>query len=484
MSHQDKDCPTGNKTSAQELRAVINGLLRGVDWKDIQFRKDCKWTPFGLVAAAIIWACSTKGTLKERFGQAHRVVHGWKEKLAPAKTSYQAYMKMLVRWTIPLLGCLLCVFQTVMERKFPDEFRFAGFVILAGDGSKLRLARTLSNEGRFSPARYSSSTRGKKGKRRRKADRAKARAKKRPRSVAARAEHARHKKSDCPQMALTLLYHVLLRMPWEWRIGPSDESEREHLRQMVPTLPKDALVVADCGFVGYDFWSELIASGRQFVIRVGGNVRLLRKLGVVRESNGIVYLWPKSATEKKRPPLVLRLVVVHDGRQAWHLVTSVRDPEQLSDKQVAQIYRMRWRIELFFRHFKRTFGREKLRSHKAEHAECEAHWSLAGLWAMLLHTQIEQKQATGEVKQVSVAKVCRAFGQAIDEHRCVVLRGESLRDCLLTALTDSYKRRDRTSRAHPRKKYEPPTKPPRIDEATQLQRELAQQVVKQTSKKG
>src|SRR5207244_2089783 len=129
---------------------------------------------------------------------------------------------------------------------------------------------------------------------------------------------------------------------------------------------------------------------------------------------------------------------------SWHLVTSVLDAKRLSEKQVAQIYRMRWRIELFFRDFKQTYRREKLRSHKAEHAECEAHWSLAGLWTMLLHTKIEQKRQTGEVKQVSVAKVCRAFGQAIDEQRCVVLKGESLAARLQTALTDGYRRKDRT----------------------------------------
>lgn len=481
MSHRDKDCRRNARTSTQELLAVIKRLLAGIDCKDVGFRKDCQWTPFGLVAVALVWAWSTKGTLIERFDQAHKVVRGWGQDLAPLKTSYQAYMKMLVRWTVLLLGCLFCVLHVVMEREFPSEFRFAGFVILAGDGSKLKLARTRSNEARFSPTQYSSSTRGKKGKRRRKADHAKARNKKRPRSAEARAQHAKNKKSDCPQMALTLLYHVLLRMPWSWQLGPSGSSERDHLTQMIPSLPPDALIVADCGFFGYDFWTGIINSGRHFVIRVGGNVRLLRKLGVVRERNGVVYFWPNSAAKKKQAPLVLRLVVVHDGRQCWHLVTSVRDPNRLSEKQVAQIYRMRWRIELFFRHFKQTYRREKLRSHKAEHAECEAHWSLAGLWTMLLHTQIEQKRQMGEVKQVSVAKMCRAFGKAIDEHRSVVEKGESLSARLLAALPDGYRRRDRTSRAHPRKKYEPPTKSPHITKATRSQRKLAQQVVRRTT---
>ena len=215
MSHRDKDCPTGSGTYAQELQNAIRDLLSGVDWKAVQFRKDCQWSPFGLVAAALVWAWSSKGTLTERFTQARRFARGLGRRFAPLTTSYQAFMKMLVRWTVVLAGCLKLAFQIIMEREFPKEFRFAGYVILAGDGSKLGLARTRSNETRYSPT-----TRGKKGKKRRKA----ARAKKRPRSTKARAQQAKNKKADSPQMALTLLLHVMLRLPWDWRIGQSDTS--------------------------------------------------------------------------------------------------------------------------------------------------------------------------------------------------------------------------------------------------------------------
>src|SRR5262249_39053702 len=164
------------------------------------------------------------------------------------------FTKMLVRWTAELRACLTLAFRLRMEREFPDQFRTHGFVVVAGDGSKLQLARTRSNEARYAPA----GSRGKKGKKRRQHQRAC----RRPRSHKARAQQARDKKADSPQMALTLLYHVMLRLPWDWRLGPSASSEREHLRDMIPHLPPDALVAADCGFVGYEFWSDLLQSGR------------------------------------------------------------------------------------------------------------------------------------------------------------------------------------------------------------------------------
>lgn len=475
MSHQDSSSRTGTETCSQELTAILRGLCQQADWSGVEFREDCRWRPCGLAMAAILWSWSSQDTLSARLEQALRITRGLGRRFAPVQTSYQAFLKLVVRWTNELRAALAVMFQRAMEREFPDHFRYAGFVVLGADGSKLQLARTVSNEGRYSPQ-----TRGKKGKHRRRA----ARARRRPRTRAAQALRARDKKSDSPQMALTLLYHLGLRLPWDWRLGPSDESEREHLRQMIPQLPADALVVADCGFVGYQFWSELLASGRQFVIRAGGNVRLLKKLGVVRESRGTVYLWPDQASKRHHPPLVLRLVEVHDGRQSWSLVTSVRDTRRLSDRQVAELYGFRWRIELFFRHFKQTFGRAKLRSRNAEHAACEAEWSLLGLWSLLLHAQQEHQREFGAPARLSVARVLRAVGQALDEPGRRPEPDQTLHARLLAAVIDSYRRRNKTSRGYPRKKYEPPTKPPRLQTATRTQREAAKQILSQKAKKG
>src|SRR5688572_15902379 len=64
-----------------------------------------------------------------------------------------------------------------------------------------------------------------------------------------------------------------------WRTGPTGSSEREHFRQMLDELPPAALIAADAGFVGYEYLRAVIDSGRQMLVRVGSNVRLLRKLG-------------------------------------------------------------------------------------------------------------------------------------------------------------------------------------------------------------
>jgi len=73
-------------------------------------------------------------------------------------------------------------------------------------------------------------------------------------------------------------------------------------------------------------------AGHQLLVRVGSNVKLLKKLGYARERNGLVYLWPDRAAKKRLPPLVLRLTrllqfdfvsiiptrVYNDANASWH----------------------------------------------------------------------------------------------------------------------------------------------------------------------
>ena len=252
----------------------------------------------------------------------------------PESFSYQAFIKLLVRWTPILWTILKGVLQERMEQALPENFREAGFLVLGADGSKVELPRTRSNEGRFSPRKSQRRTT------------AKRRSQRRQRTRAAREQAARSKKADSPQMSLTMLLHLNSRLAWDWRIGPSDESERDQLRQMLPNLPANTLIAADCGFVGYEFWKELLASGHEFVIRVGGNVRLLKQLGYARQSGDVVYLWPDKFAQRGQPPLVLRLVVLHGGRHPIYVVTSVLNDKRLSDRQVGRIYCKRWRVSL------------------------------------------------------------------------------------------------------------------------------------------
>jgi hypothetical protein len=435
---------------------VLDGLLRGTDFSQAHFRDTCTWTPRSLTCAALLWAWSGESALTERFTWARKIAVVSLGLSRLTATTYQAFLKLLRTWTVVLAAAVALALRHHMQEDLADRFLVAGYAVFGVDGSRLELPRTSSNQDHFAPKGKGQGTGKGTGKT--------------PRTAATQ------KKIDSPQMGLTLMFHVGSGLPWDYRLGPSDSSERAHLLQMIDALPAEALVTADAGFVGYAYWKALLDSSRQLLIRVGANVRLLRKLGYVREHDQIVYLWPDREAARDQEPLVLRLVVAHTGRHPAYLVTSVLDEERLSSPQVIAIYRLRWGVELFYRHFKETFGRRKLRSHRGENATVEATWSLVGLWSLCLHAQVELAFDAIPASRVSVAGLLRAYRASMREYRSHPEPGESLWDRLSTAVNDDDRRPNKASRDYPRKKREPAIGAPEIRPATDLEIERAQQI--------
>ena len=144
-----------------------------------------------------------------------------------------------------------------------------------------------------------------------------------------------------------------------------------------------------CGLCGLRFLAYGNGCRAQFRDSRRGERAAVEEIGICGEYDNTVYLWPDAMAKKGMPPLVLRAVWVHNGKHPMCLLTNVLSKTRLSDQQIVEIYKARWGIELFFRTFKQTFGRRKLRSHSAENAQLELDWSLLGLWAICLFAQRE-----------------------------------------------------------------------------------------------
>ncbi|QDT31233.1 Transposase DDE domain protein [Thalassoglobus polymorphus] len=211
-------------------------------------------------------------------------------------------------------------------------------------------------------------------------------------------------------------------------------------------------------------------------------MKLLKKLGFVRESNGIVYVWTDKAARKQQPPLVFRLVVVQSTRHPVYLITSVTNQSRLSEKQIADLYRARWGVEVFFRHLKQTFGRRKLRSHAAANAQVELQWSLVGLWSIGLYASHELVSQSIPLERLSIAQSLRAFRRIASDYLHPQQKKDRLHHLLRKALLDEYQRQDKSSRDYPRKKQERPAGKPKINKATPEQIQTAQNI--KQSKKG
>jgi len=464
MSHQDRnsDIVINHRT----IKQVVDWLLVPSLFSGMQVRAGAKWKPRMLAVAALLWACSDLSTLQERFSEAQKIVgRVFRWHLPPGKT-YQGFMKMLRKWHVDLMLAITPHIRVQMREVLPDQWETAGYVVFACDGSRIALSRTKSLEQGFSPKKKK-----KRGGKVRRCDTKKAvkknaqrKAKQQQRAASKQSEEAIEKKTNSPQMWLTLMWHVGSGLPWDWLTGPSDSSERGHLEEMLSKLPENSLITADAGFVGYDFWAAILDAGHHFVARVGANVSLTRGLGYARQHDHTVYLWPDSVAKKNQPPLVLRLIVIHNGKHPVYLVTDL-NKSQLSDKQAATIYAHRWGIELFFRTFKQTFNRSKLRSRSADNASLELDWSLLGLWCVCLLGHDK------DPSRLSPATAIRAFQSTLRHWRCRPdSKEENLWSQLRIALLDDYDRTtDKTSRNYPRKKKRKRIGTPKITTATKRQ---------------
>ena len=464
MLHRDRPSPL--VINHQTLKQVVDWLLVPALFADMKGRCTATWKPRMLAVAALLWATSELNTLHARVEQARKIVKKvFRWQPAPG-TSYPGFVKMLGQWQPALLAAIVPHLREQMQEVGAAQWETAGYVVFAGDGSRVELARSEALEVAFAPPRPRSKSRTRRkpgGKRGGKRPAARRSAKK-------QSAAARRKKATSPQMWLTLLWHVGSGLPWAWRTGPSGSSERGHLEAMLPTLPANALITADAGFMGYDFWHALLEAGHHFVIRVGANVRLVRSLGWARESEQTVYLWPNQMAKQHQPPVVLRLGRVHDGKQPVYLVTDL-PKGRLSDRHVLQIYGARWGIEVFFHTFKQTFGCRKLRSRAAETAQLELDWALLGLWSVGLLGQRELAASGQDPTRLSPAAAIRAFQGTLRDYRVRPdSSAETLWAHLRRAVRDDYPRRSsKTSRSYPRKKQRAPIGVPTITRATPSQ---------------
>lgn len=398
-----------------------------------------RWTLRTLAYTAVLMAWGEGTALTARFESALSLIDALFPSRRRVGRTYQGFVAALKRRSPQLLCRIESHFRAQVPITAGACWETFGWVVMGADGSRVEAPRTVANE-------------------------------------KALGRGGRHKTG--PQLWLTTILHLSTSLPWCWKIGKADADERGHLRAMIPLLPLNTLLVADAGYTGYELWKELIDRGRSILIRVGANVRLLRKLGYeVREFDGMVYLWPDKQRRKGHKPLVLRLIRLHDGRKEMCLVTNVLDGAKLSDTQAASIYRMRWGVELWFRAMKQTMQRRRLRSAAPVQAALELRWSVVGLSLLGLMGVRAITQRGGDPRSLGFAPALHAVRAVMRQPHRRGRLGDTLQRRLGRAVKDAYPRRSgKAARSWPHKKTERPPGCPKIRDANPLEIHAAQEL--------
>jgi hypothetical protein len=432
------------KRKASRSRSTYrHGLVEAIaKWFPGQFfsrwrlSANVKWSPQRLFWMAILMVWSADQTLQARFEDARDVLRALFPKWRLGKT-YTGWCDAQREWLEPMQPVLKKRLRQQIEAQAGRHWLREGWCAFAVDGSRIECPRTLANETDLKCA-----GRDKTG----------------------------------PQLFVTTLLHMGTGLPWDFRIGPGTASERRHLEEMAPDLPKNALVVADAGFTGYELFRRLLRAKQNFLVRVGSNVHLLRQLGYFeREGPDLVYLWPQKNWHE--PPVVLRLIVRRQGKKTMHLVTNVLDRGALSNHSAEILYEMRWGVEVFYRSFKQTLEKKKMLSHTPDAARCELTWSLYGLWLLQCISVGNILAKRGDPLRWSAARARQRVRRSMRRALKARNNDRRLAHDLAQTLKDEYQRRgSKKARNWPHKKKEKPPGAPKIQLANAEQKRAAKRL--------
>jgi Transposase DDE domain len=370
----------------RSLRMVLQDFLTPALWKQAhQHRqktrrnKSSRWTtqPLVLVLLFMTWCSGDSQAERFEIAKAYCQVAWLAKRRGPGKT-VAGFQKALARLPLAVLRTIVAGVRQVLVQRLGLLWFFEGFVPIGCDGSRVTCPRTPELERRLGAA---------------------------------------GKNKSAPSLWVTALVHLRWGVPLAWRFGRSNADERAHLRRLLGVLPRQALLVADAGYVGFLLTHCLVQNQVMFLLRMCSNARLYTETQVALEHfrEGIVYYWPSEKDEKAgAAPLRLRLIRIRARRRnndVW-LLTNVLDEQRLPLSLAGQMFRWRWQSEGCFRNYKYTVKKVKLvsRSLRLVHREAEGSWlALQLLLAQGVLAQQQravQKAAASTPPQGQTAEPC------------------------------------------------------------------------------
>ena len=419
------------------LRLAITRLLPTTRLPLLAKEGRTRWTDLLLALCAILMTFSSAGPLKDRFDAARRCLLRWYPGRRRPGRAYEGFIAALRRRSGRLLKWIGASYRVHVQRLAEQRgcWHVAGWLAFGVDSTKHDAPMTASNEQALGTA---------------------------------------SKKGSWPQLLLTTVFHLGSGLPWSFLRGRARSSERRHLLGLLRTLPSQALLVADAGFVGYDFWSRIIHSGRWFLTRVGSNVRLIQgfhgvPLHLQYKGDGIVWVWPDKQQKRRCKPLVLRLIPLTGERnRTMYLLTNVLERQRLDDAAAVQLDGLRWGVELMYRSLKQTLSRRKLLSDSPRNAPVELSWTMIGLWTLAL---IKTERCQALPPSQGVAAVLRVLRRALAGVKL------ELTSELARLKADTYQRTGSKKARHwPHKKREKPPAKPKARNVTEAELLLAEEL--------
>ena len=421
------------KSLPQAMREFLTPVVFRQVRKAASQRKRPRWDIHPLLYVLLLSTWCVGDSLPEQFEVARGFYIACCPKRKRPGKSFAGFEKALAKLPMPVLRTLSAALRSRIVAVFDRRLFSHGFIPLGCDGTHLECPRSEELERRLG-------TFGKQG--------------------------------SAPKIWNTSIVHLTLGIPWSWRLGRGGKaSERTHLMQMIPWLPKLTLLVTDAGYVGYDLLRTLLEAKVQFLMRMSSNALFYTEqetpLDQFRE--GIAYYWPDMIRKQARPPLRGRLLRIRSRKRkhdVW-LFTNVEDRRRLPTEVASQFYRWRWENEGFFRTYKRTLNKFTLTSRMLRQVHREAEGSMLATQLLLCQGTLAM---TAPRTKDETPRMCSPRSVLLEIRRAMRCQQPPLdfgRRLVSAARERRERRTPKARRIWPaRKKHKPPD-PPRMLKLTE-----------------
>lgn len=167
-----------------------------------------------------------------------------------------------------------------------------------------------------------------------------------------------HYDATCDGIKLHVVYDPDAAVPVHFAVSPARENDLVKGSEM--PIEAGAIYVFDLGYCSFSWWSELHTAGCRFVTRLRKNspTRLVEERPVARGgaivADRIVRVRERLGHTRKNPLAAIDVREVHVVIGSGKTLRLVTNDLTSTAEEIAQLYKTRWEIELFFRWIKQT----------------------------------------------------------------------------------------------------------------------------------
>jgi len=188
--------------------------------------------------------------------------------------------------------------------------------------------------------------------------------------------NTKHGKSKYPEARLVVASLAATGAIISHRLSPYKTSEQALAPEILGSLRRGDLLVADSHFAGSNFYHAYMQNGLHFITPAHQRLKIERLRCIRKYPDGSfvaeVSIWKSHRRKYPQLPekMTLRFVPVKlrsmRKRPITHLVTSLLDAEKYPAEMIRQFYRKRWPVETVIGELKHPLSADVLRSKSVE----------------------------------------------------------------------------------------------------------------------